>query len=404
MIGVFDSGFGGLTVLDALIAALARVRLPVSRRQRARPLRRAQPGRDLRVHARGGRVPVRRRLPAGDPGLQHGVRARAAHAAAAPPAGAPPGPPHPGRGAPVGGGAGGPAARRAAGHDRAANRRRALSRCWERPGPSLRIRTASSSRSWRRTYAWFSRPVRSGCRWSRRASSPARAPTTSCTSTWTRSWRRRRARTHPARLHALSAAATGDPRVVDGLGDPRVEILDQGEIVASRLAQWLARHPEMTPRLTQNGARRYATTDDPRVVRGARSGAARTGDCGREGAPASRLVQRPRVHARASAEIVSPEDVSTFLEELKQVILTLTGPGPMTRCAAAGMCRSRASASALVDIEMLVLADDHAVEQAAEPWAPRSRQAHARRGARRRSIEGSQGRRARSDSSSTSGD
>jgi glutamate racemase len=51
--------------------------------------------------------------------------------------------------------------------------------------------------------------------------------------------------------------------VVDGFGDPCVEILDQGEIVASRLAQWLARHPEMTPRLTQTGARRYATTDDP---------------------------------------------------------------------------------------------------------------------------------------------
>jgi glutamate racemase len=51
--------------------------------------------------------------------------------------------------------------------------------------------------------------------------------------------------------------------VVDGFGDPSVEILDQGEIVASRLAQWLARHPEMTPRLSQKGARRYATTDDP---------------------------------------------------------------------------------------------------------------------------------------------
>jgi glutamate racemase len=51
--------------------------------------------------------------------------------------------------------------------------------------------------------------------------------------------------------------------VVDGFGDRSVEILDQGEIVASRLAQWLARHPEMTPRLTQKGARRYATTDDP---------------------------------------------------------------------------------------------------------------------------------------------
>ena len=42
-----------------------------------------------------------------------------------------------------------------------------------------------------------------------------------------------------------------------------VEILDQGEIVAARLAQWLARHPEMAPRLGQAGTRRFATTDDP---------------------------------------------------------------------------------------------------------------------------------------------
>ena len=51
--------------------------------------------------------------------------------------------------------------------------------------------------------------------------------------------------------------------IVDGFGAPSVDIRDQGEIVASRLAQWLARHPEMTPRLSQKGARRYATTDDP---------------------------------------------------------------------------------------------------------------------------------------------
>jgi glutamate racemase len=47
------------------------------------------------------------------------------------------------------------------------------------------------------------------------------------------------------------------------VNDPAVEILEQGEIVASRLSQWLARHPEMMPRLTRNGGRRYATTDDP---------------------------------------------------------------------------------------------------------------------------------------------
>jgi glutamate racemase len=41
------------------------------------------------------------------------------------------------------------------------------------------------------------------------------------------------------------------------------EILVQGEIVAARLAEWMVRHPEMTARLSQNGRRRFATTDDP---------------------------------------------------------------------------------------------------------------------------------------------
>jgi glutamate racemase len=77
----------------------------------------------------------------------------------------------------------------------------------------------------------------------------------------------------PARPERILLACTHYPllrpairAIVDsfasGVADP-IEILDQGEIVASRLAQWLARHPEMTPRLTRNGARRYATTDDP---------------------------------------------------------------------------------------------------------------------------------------------
>ena len=33
--------------------------------------------------------------------------------------------------------------------------------------------------------------------------------------------------------------------------------------VADRLADWLQRHPEMERRLSRNGTRRYATTDDP---------------------------------------------------------------------------------------------------------------------------------------------
>ncbi|MBN2575872.1 MAG: glutamate racemase [Deltaproteobacteria bacterium] len=42
-----------------------------------------------------------------------------------------------------------------------------------------------------------------------------------------------------------------------------VEILAQGELVAERLADWLARHPEMERRLSRQAKRRYATTDDP---------------------------------------------------------------------------------------------------------------------------------------------
>lgn len=42
-----------------------------------------------------------------------------------------------------------------------------------------------------------------------------------------------------------------------------IEVLDQGEIVSSRLADWLHRHPEHEKRLTRGAARRFATTDDP---------------------------------------------------------------------------------------------------------------------------------------------
>ncbi len=44
---------------------------------------------------------------------------------------------------------------------------------------------------------------------------------------------------------------------------PSVEILDQGEIVASRLATWLHKHPDQEARLGRRGIRRFATTDDP---------------------------------------------------------------------------------------------------------------------------------------------
>jgi glutamate racemase len=44
---------------------------------------------------------------------------------------------------------------------------------------------------------------------------------------------------------------------------PQVDILAQGQIVAERLADWLARHPDVEARLGRGGDRRYLTTDDP---------------------------------------------------------------------------------------------------------------------------------------------
>ena len=44
---------------------------------------------------------------------------------------------------------------------------------------------------------------------------------------------------------------------------PTVEILDQGKIVALRLADWLHRHPEHDAKLSRGGNRRFVTTDDP---------------------------------------------------------------------------------------------------------------------------------------------
>ena len=50
---------------------------------------------------------------------------------------------------------------------------------------------------------------------------------------------------------------------IRALVPPAVEILTQGPIVADRLADWLVRHPEMERRLGRGGTRRFLTTDDP---------------------------------------------------------------------------------------------------------------------------------------------
>jgi glutamate racemase len=53
-------------------------------------------------------------------------------------------------------------------------------------------------------------------------------------------------------------------RVVDrAAGRPAIAILEQGPLVADRLASWMARHPEMEAGLGRTGTRRYLTTDDP---------------------------------------------------------------------------------------------------------------------------------------------
>lgn len=44
---------------------------------------------------------------------------------------------------------------------------------------------------------------------------------------------------------------------------PDVEFVAQGELVAQRLADWMRRHPEQERRLGRGGTRRYFTTDDP---------------------------------------------------------------------------------------------------------------------------------------------
>ena len=72
---------------------------------------------------------------------------------------------------------------------------------------------------------------------------------------------------NPDRLpQRLLLGCTHFPLLLPGIRrivPPEVEILTQGEIVASRLAAWLARHPDQEARLGRNTRRRFATTDDP---------------------------------------------------------------------------------------------------------------------------------------------
>ena len=56
------------------------------------------------------------------------------------------------------------------------------------------------------------------------------------------------------------------PLLMDGIRrivPPDVEVISQGGLVADRLEDWLRRHPEMETRLGRSGRVEYATTDDP---------------------------------------------------------------------------------------------------------------------------------------------
>jgi glutamate racemase len=68
---------------------------------------------------------------------------------------------------------------------------------------------------------------------------------------------------HPSRL---LLACTHYPLLLSGIRrivPSEVEILSQGGLVAERLEDWLHRHPEMDARLTRAGKVEYTTTDDP---------------------------------------------------------------------------------------------------------------------------------------------
>jgi glutamate racemase len=60
--------------------------------------------------------------------------------------------------------------------------------------------------------------------------------------------------------------------VLRALVPPEIELLDQGAIVAAQFADWLYRHPEHAQKLPRTGTHRFATTDDPAwfAARGAR--------------------------------------------------------------------------------------------------------------------------------------
>lgn len=65
-------------------------------------------------------------------------------------------------------------------------------------------------------------------------------------------------------LDTLILGCTHYPLLIDSIRKyvpPGINILEQGEIVAEKLLDYLARHPEMDKQLTKNGSVRYQTTE-----------------------------------------------------------------------------------------------------------------------------------------------
>jgi glutamate racemase len=70
----------------------------------------------------------------------------------------------------------------------------------------------------------------------------------------------------PTPPSALALACTHYPLLLPAIRaviPTATRIVSQGELVAERLADWLNRHPDVEGRLTRDGGRRYLTTDDP---------------------------------------------------------------------------------------------------------------------------------------------
>jgi glutamate racemase len=69
-----------------------------------------------------------------------------------------------------------------------------------------------------------------------------------------------------SKIDTLVLACTHYPllqeRLQHFLGEKKIKIIGQGEIVAKSLLDYLKRHPEMEKRCTKNGKRLFCTTDD----------------------------------------------------------------------------------------------------------------------------------------------